>query len=215
MSKIRVLIVDDQKMVREGLKLILEKYDQFDFVGEASNGFEAISLVKKHLPDVVLMDLRMPEMNGIDATLRIRKSYENVKILILTTFNEQDLILKALQSGANGYVLKDSGGDEIVKAIQTILEGHIMLQPEVTSELVKSLTTSANTASKVDQDLTEQLTAKEKEVGHLIRQGKTNKEIAAILEIKEGTVKNHVSSILLKCELGNRTEIAMLFKLST
>lgn len=212
MDNIRILIVDDQKMVREGLKLILEKYNRFEFVGEASNGFEAITLAKKTLPDVILMDLRMPEMNGIDATYRIKKQYPDMKILVLTTFNEQDLILKALQNGANGYVLKDIGSEEIVKAIDTVLTGHIMLQPEVTSELVKSMTAQKPDVSDERLEQIQQLTAKEREVASLISQGKTNKEIAAQLEIKEGTVKNHVSSILLKCELGNRTEIAMTFK---
>ena len=212
MDNIRIVIVDDQKMVREGLKLILEKYNRFEFVGEAANGFEAITVAKKALPDVILMDLRMPEMNGIDATYRIKKQFPDMKILVLTTFNEQDLILKALQNGANGYVLKDIGSEEIVKAIDTVLTGHIMLQPEVTSELVKSMTVQAHTENDFDETLLEELTAKEKEVVQLVTQGKTNKEIALQLFIAEGTVKNHVSNILLKCQLSNRTEIAMKFK---
>lgn len=211
MEKVRVLIADDQKMVREGLKLILEKYKRFDFVGEACNGFEAITQAKKQLPDVILMDMRMPEMNGIDATLRIKQHNPQVKVLILTTFNEQEMILKAIQNGASGYVLKDIGGAEIVKAIDTVLSGHIMLQPEVTSELVKGLDTSAYTKAP-KHNLKSVLSHKEFEVATLVGQGKSNKEIAALLGIKEGTVKNHVSSILLKCEVGNRTEMALLFK---
>lgn len=213
MDRIRILIADDQKMVREGLKLILEKFDRFDFVGEASNGFEAITQVKKLLPDVVLMDMRMPEMNGIDATLRITQNYPQVKVLILTTFNEQEMILKAIQNGASGYVLKDIGGAEIVRAIDTVLSGHIMLQPEVTSELVKGLSREQTALSKLPTEhLRSVLSQKEYEVAELIGKGKSNKEIAAVLGIKEGTVKNHVSSILLKCEVGNRTEIALLFQ---
>lgn len=211
MEKIKLLLVDDQKMVREGLRLILDRYEKFDFVGEASNGFEAIQMTKKHLPDVVLMDLRMPEMNGIDATFRIKKSTPHIKVLVLTTFNEQDSILKALQNGADGYVLKDIGGDEIVRAIEVVLSGEIMLQPEVTSMLVKAISPQSQKPDTSVETLNA-LSQKEKEVGKLVGKGKTNKEIADALGIKEGTVKNHVSSILQKCELGNRTEIALLFK---
>lgn len=211
MEKIKLLLVDDQKMVREGLRLILDRYEKFDFVGEAANGFEAIQMTKKHLPDVVLMDLRMPEMNGIDATFRIKKSTPHIKVLVLTTFNEQDLILKALQNGADGYVLKDIGGDEIVRAIEVVLSGEIMLQPEVTSMLVKAISPQ-NQKADTSVETLNALSQKEKEVGKLVGKGKTNKEIADALGIKEGTVKNHVSSILQKCELGNRTEIALLFK---
>lgn len=210
MSKIKLLIVDDQKMVREGLKLILDRYERFECVGEAENGFEAITLAKKLRPDVVLMDLRMPEMNGVDATYRILQSNSEIKVLILTTFNEEAYILKALEYGASGYVLKDIGGDEIVKAIETVLKGHIMLQPEVTSNLIKTLS-----LGKKDKPLSFDpcdLTLKEREIGNLIAKGKTNKEIALLLSIKEGTVKNHVSSILLKYGLSNRTEIALRFQ---
>lgn len=211
MDKIKLLLVDDQKMVREGLRLILDRFQKFDIIGEATNGFEAIQMAKKHLPDVILMDLRMPEMNGIDATFRIKKSNPHIKVLVLTTFNEQDLILKALQNGADGYVLKDIGGDEIVRAVDVILSGEIMLQPEVTSMLVKAISPQTQKPD-TSIEILNALSQKEMEVGKLIGKGKTNKEIAELLGIKEGTVKNHVSSILQKCDLGNRTEIALLFK---
>ena len=205
MNKSKILIVDDQKIVREGIRLLLGQYQDLEVVGEGTNGFDAINQCRKLCPDLILMDLRMPEMNGIDSLIHILKENSKVKILILTTFNEQDLIYKALEHGASGYILKDIGSKEMYESIKTVLQGKIMLQAEVTSEFVKKVVPRYQEPCKDKENLSK----KEMEVAKQIALGGSNKQIASLMGITEGTVKNHVSNILSKWQLVNRTHIAL------
>ncbi len=213
--KIKLLLVDDHTVVLRGLQFFLCTQKDFEIVGEAQNGKEAIEMVEQYLPDVVLMDLVMPVMDGIEATAYITKNHPAVKVLVLTSFSDQDYVLPALQAGASGYLLKDMKPDQIVEAIRGAYSGNIQLHPDVTQKLmfqaasqVSAPKTQPEETSAPAQPL-EQMTKREKEVLSLIAQGLSNKEIASVLHIAEKTVKTHVSSILGKLNLADRTQAAL------
>ena len=197
---IKVLIVDDQALIREGLNMMLSLYDEIKIVGEATNGKEAIETLGEEDVDLILMDIRMPIMNGVEATKIIKERYPHIKIIILTTFNEDEYIFEGLNNGADGYLLKDIGSQELVNNIKAVYNGDMLFHGEVAK-------TIANTVrGKKD------LTPREMEIAQLVSMGKNNKEISQILYITEGTVKNHITNILAKLELRDRTQLALLMK---
>ncbi|MEY8415128.1 two component transcriptional regulator, LuxR family [Tissierella praeacuta DSM 18095] len=209
---IKVLIVDDQSLIREGLNMMLSLYDTIFIVDEATNGKEAIEILGREEIDLILMDIRMPVMDGVEATKQIKENYPNTKVLILTTFNEDEYIFEGLKSGADGYLLKDISSKELVKAIETVYRGNTLLQSDVAKKMIKSIGDKVNIQDSVDNTIFKELTKKEYEIALLIGEGKSNKEIGKILYIAEGTVKNHITKILSKLELRDRTQLAVLIK---
>ena len=199
---IRVMIVDDHDIVRGGLVNMMDAFDDLSLVGEASNGEEALRLCETLLPDVILMDLVMPVMNGVTATQHIHETYPDVRIVVLTTYKEEELVQGALQAGAMSYLLKDVSIDELAAAIRNAYAGRATLAPEATQALISA----ATRPPQVGYDLTE----REREVLALIVKGSSNREIADQLVISHSTVKNHVSSILSKLNAANRAEAVAL-----
>ncbi|QOR67273.1 response regulator transcription factor [Cytobacillus suaedae] len=202
---IKVLIADDHHVVRRGLLFFLKTQKEIEIVGEATNGKEAVELVEQLKPDVILMDLVMPEMDGIEATKMIKEKHPDIHILILTSFSDQDHVIPAIQAGATGYQLKDIEPDELVKAIKAVYNGDSQLHPKVTAHVMTHLLKG----DKKESNLLDELTRRELEVLAEIAKGKSNKEIASSLVITEKTVKTHVSNILAKLELADRTQAAL------
>lgn len=199
---IRVLVVDDHAILREGICSLLERYDDIAVVGEAANGSEALSRVDALRPDIVLMDLAMPEMDGLEATRRLRKSHPEVKVLILTQHDNQEYIAPALQAGAVGYVLKRSGGREVIAAIRQVYEQGAFLAPGVAAEIIRDYT-AGPTGSWPHARLTE----REREVLQLVVAGKSNKEIAQQLVISPKTASVHRTNIMEKLGVRNSAEL--------
>lgn len=209
---IRLVIADDQRLMREGLAMIFEFEEDFHVLGSAANGEEAVQLVQQHRPDVVLMDIRMPVMDGIEGTRRILSIAPDTKILMLTTFNDKELILSALESGAKGYLLKDMPSETIIQAIHTVYRGGVVMQPDVTRNMLSELRKQQQQiriAAKEDEKKLSSLSVREREVLELLGNGYNNKEIATRLYISEGTVKNHISAIIRKLDLRDRTQAAL------
>ena len=206
---IKVLIVDDQNLIREGLAMMLSLYDTVTLVGIANNGQEAIVALEGQDVDLILMDIRMPVMDGVEATRIIKERYPNVKVLILTTFNEDEYIFEGLKNGADGYLLKDISSEELVKAIETVYQGNILLQPDIAKRMVDSIYKKDRESKK---DILKNLTKREYEIALLVGEGRSNKEISNKLFITEGTVKNHITKILDKLEVRDRTQLAILIK---
>ncbi|SEM18320.1 DNA-binding response regulator, NarL/FixJ family, contains REC and HTH domains [Mesobacillus persicus] len=202
---IRVLIADDHHVVRRGLVFFLRTQQNLEVIGEAGNGKEAVQLAKSLKPDVILMDLVMPEMDGIEATKLIKEHHPEMKIIILTSFSDQDHVIPALEAGASGYQLKDIQPDDLVSAIKKVMEGENLLHPKATSHLLANLSTKGNQ----DKKRFEELTKRELEVLREIAKGRSNKEIASALFITEKTVKTHVSNLLAKLEVADRTQAAL------
>ena len=210
-DRIRVLIVDDHAMVRQGLRTFLELQDNselpIEVIGEAANGKQAVELARHTQPDIVLLDLVMPEMNGIQATPRILECSPNARIIILTSFGEEEKVLPAIRAGAQGYLLKDIPPNELVHAIREAYRGKIQLHPEIASKLI-----SAMQDVNINRAITTSdggLTEREQEVLSLIADGLSNRDIAAKMFISEKTVKTHVSNILNKLHLEDRTQAAI------
>jgi DNA-binding NarL/FixJ family response regulator len=207
---IRIMIVDDQSVIREGLKMILKLNKEFSVVCEAENGFEALEMLNSHIIDVVLTDIRMPKMDGLEIAKRIRKLYPNIKIIFLTVFNEKEYLLKGLQYGINGYLLKDSSAEDIIRSIKEAVNNNILIDPEAAATLVNILEKNHSSNSDI-KDIETLLTDREIEICRLVCEGKRNKEISDILFISEGTVKNYMSKILKKVELTSRTQLSLFF----
>ncbi|URZ01028.1 response regulator transcription factor [Clostridium felsineum] len=207
---IRVMIADDQTIVREGLKKILSLDDSIEVLCEAENGYEVIENLNKHMVDVILMDVRMPKLDGIKTTKLVKKQYPKVKIIILTTFDEDNYIFDGIKNGISGYLLKDSEIDYILKSIKEAYEDKMMFDPVVTSKLVNALNLS-NKTNKKENILLDSLTEREKEITKLVVNGNSNKQISEILFISEGTVKNCISKILKKLNLERRTQLSALY----
>jgi len=205
-EKTRILIVDDNKDVLYGLKIILE-LENFEITGLCTNAKEAIEFLEKRNADVVLMDIRMPVMDGIEGTFNIKVRFPNVRVIILTTFCEEDYIKKSLSFGADGYILKSSDAKHIVNSILSVLDGKVVMDREIAlyiSDVLKR-------TSKQLLEKTQNLSERELEIAKLISQGYSNKEIATMLFISEGTVRNYITSILQKLNLKNRTQIAVYY----
>jgi two-component system, NarL family, response regulator DegU len=201
MSAIKVLIVDDHNLVREGLKAVFDQGDEVEIVGEAGSGEEALEMVDKVGPDVILMDISMPGMNGIQATKLIREKHTDAKIVMLTMLDQEGYVYEAVKAGATGYMLKNTSSDDLVHAIQTVYEGKALLHPDATAQLLKEFVTLADNKAK-DYGLS----SREMEVLQLLSEGNTNKEIAKALWISEQTVKTHVAHIFDKLGTSDRTE---------
>ena len=204
MSMIRVLIADDHKMVREGLRRILEFDGEIQVIDEADNGEECIKKIRSSKPDIVLLDINMPVMNGIEALQEIRKKKLKTKVIILTIHNEIEYLLRAVDIGIDGYILKDSDAHELIRAVTSVYEGDKFIQPSLIPLLNSKLI-----ARDLDAERLEQLSKREIEVLKLVAVGMFNKEIGVELGISERTVKNHLSSIFKKIDSSDRTQAAV------
>ena len=203
-SPIRILIVDDHAIVRKGIRALFRNLSEIEVVGEAENGREAIAAVERLQPDVVLMDLLMPEMDGIEATGRVMDQHPDVRILVLTSFAGEDRVFPAIKAGALGYHLKDSSPEELVQAIHQVHRGESSLHPIIARKVLQELSRPSERPPTQDP-----LTPREVEVLQLVAQGRSNQEIADLLVISETTVRTHVSNILNKLHLASRTQAAL------
>jgi DNA-binding NarL/FixJ family response regulator len=216
---IRVVLVDDQTLVRQGIRLLLEIEPDIQVVGQAANGREALQCVETLHPDVVLMDVRMPVMDGVAATREICARYENVGVIILTTFEEDEIVFAGLQAGARGYLLKDISSEEMAVAVRKVAAGEALIQPSLTRKVLAEFTRLASAAHPAPEanpkpeqaggSLTEPLTDRELDVLRALAAGFSNREIAERLVITEGTVKNHVSSLIAKLEVRDRVQAVL------
>jgi DNA-binding NarL/FixJ family response regulator len=211
--RITVVIVDDDALVRAGLAMILRGAPDIDIVGEAGDGAEGLTLVERTSPDVVLMDIRMPRMDGLEATSRLARLANRPAVIVLTTFDADEYVVRALRDGATGFLLKDTPPAMIVDAVQRVAEGEPMLSPSVTAQLIRQIsdaaTTSAAERTRVARARLAQLSDREQEVATAVGEGKANAEIATDLYMSVATVKAHVSHILTKLDAANRVQIAI------
>lgn len=206
---IKVVLADDQSILTEGLKMILNKENDINICGIANNGKEAYELSLWHKPDIVLMDIKMPVMNGVEATKRIKNDIPETKVIVLTTFNDDEYIYDALRNGASGYLLKDASPDKIAEAIRAVYSGGALIQSNVAVKVIDKFNEMAkNTLKQVDPKL-QLLTDREVDICRLVGAGRNNKEIAHELFLSEGTVKNHITKILTKLEFRDRTQLAI------
>ena len=205
-DKIKVLIVDDHKVVRQGLRTFLELQEDVCVVGEAEDGQSAVEMVRQLSPNVVLMDLVMPHLDGISATRQVKSLGPDIKVIALTSFTEDDKVFPAIQAGASGYLLKDVSPDDLVDAIRAAYRGEARLHPDIARKLMEQVAQRADAAR---EPLTEDITERERDVVRLVAQGRSNQEIARELVISEKTVKTHVSNILGKLQLQDRTQLAI------
>lgn len=207
---LRLLLVDDQALFREGLRTLLSLVPDFTIVAEAKNGLDAVELARRHQPDVVLMDLRMPGLGGVEATRQIRQQKPAPHVLVLTTFDHDEEVFTALAAGAIGYLLKDVPSEKLADAIRCAARGESALEPGVASKVVHEFTRlQEKQQRRAHQPLIEPLSARELEVLEQLATGRSNKEIAAHLAIAEGTVKNHMSQVLAKLDVLDRTQAAL------
>jgi DNA-binding NarL/FixJ family response regulator len=209
-SSIRVLLVDDQEIVRRGLTTILKYAPGIEVAGEAGDGEEAVSLAHALQPDVVLMDLKMPRLGGIPATRRICAELPDTQVIILTTYDTDDLVFEGIKAGAKGYLLKDAASETLVEAVRGVMRGESRIDPSVARKVLNEFQRVATEAparpARIEADaLIEPLTPREEEVLHLLAEGLSNKEIGARLHLTEGTIKNYVSNIIAKLQANDRT----------
>jgi DNA-binding NarL/FixJ family response regulator len=206
---VRVLLVDDQALFREALGTLLSVRDDIEVVGEAADGQQALRQAASLAPDVVLMDLRMPVLDGIAATRRLRVDQPDIRVLALTTFDDDEDVFAALRAGAVGYLLKDVSSERLVEAVRAAARGESVLQPSVAAKVVARFAELDDSPVPATQPLVVPLTDRELEVVGLMAQGRSNREIAAALFLAEGTVKNHVTNVLAKLEARDRTQAAL------
>jgi DNA-binding NarL/FixJ family response regulator len=209
--RIRVLLVDDDALVRAGLRMILSSSEEIEVVGEAADGADAVASVRAHRPDVVLMDIRMPGMDGIAATAALRHLAEPPHVIVLTTFEADEHVLSAIRAGADGFLLKDTAPADIVQAVRLVAAGEAMLSPSVTRTLLSHLGNDETAdRRRVAAERLRSLTDREREVATAVASGASNAEIAASLFMSEATVKAHVSRLLTKLAVANRVQVAIL-----
>ncbi len=206
---IRIMIVDDQSLIRDGLAMILNLRPELEVVGTASDGDEVVQKVKQLQPEIILMDIRMPRMNGVEGTRLVREKFPYIKVLMLTTFSDSELIFEALEQGASGYLLKDMETDAIAQAILTVHSGGVVLPQDITAQIIEELKKTKVAVECNPPEQLKQLTEREVDVLRAIGLGLNNKEIAEKLFITEGTVKNHVSNLISELELRDRTQAAI------
>jgi DNA-binding NarL/FixJ family response regulator len=206
---IRLLLVDDQRLMREGLRTLFELEADIEVVGEAANGQDALESYDTLAPDVVLMDIRMPEMDGVQATRQLLTRWPGAKVIILTTFDDDENVFEGLRAGALGYLLKDVSGQELAEAVREVDRGGALIQPSVARKVLTEFSRIAPLAQRVETRLPEPLSDREREVVKLLAEGLTNREIARQLHLAEGTVKNYVTSILGKIGARDRTQAAI------
>lgn len=203
----KILLCDDQTVIRDGLEMLLQLEKDFQVVGSAQDGFEALELTVAKQPDLILMDLKMPGMNGIEATREIRKKFPHIKILILTTYDDDEWFFDAIRAGASGYLLKDTPRQKIIEAIRGTMAGKSFVDPAVAGKLLNQVSSNQTQPASVLKD---KLTERELDVLHLLAKGMSNSDVAAQLHLSEGTVRNHVSAILEKLGVSDRTQAAII-----
>lgn len=209
MKPIRVLLADDQALFREGLRTLLSLQPAFEVVGEAANGEEAVAGARQLQPQVVLMDLRMPVLGGVEATRRIRAMNPSCRVIVLTTFEDDEEVFEALRAGAAGYLLKDVASEKLMEAIRAAARGESFLQPSIAAKVVAEFNRLSQPRTPASLKLVEPLSQRECEVLRQLAGGKSNKEIAATLHLAEGTVKNHMTNVLGKLGVMDRTQAAL------
>ena len=208
---IKILLADDQALFRDGLRILLSTQPDIEVVGEAANGEETLRLAAKLRPDIVLMDMRMPILDGVEATRRLSETQPDCRVIVLTTFDDDELVFEGLRAGAVGYLLKAVSTPRLLEAIRAVARGESMLDPSVTAKVVAEFTRLANQTSR-PAELVNPLSEREVEVLRLVARGATNHEIAATLFIAEGTVRNHLTNILGKLGVSDRTQAAVKAK---
>ncbi|EKN71705.1 two component LuxR family transcriptional regulator [Neobacillus bataviensis LMG 21833] len=201
----KVLIVDDDALIRDGLKILIELEEDFEVTGTASNGQEAFEKCQKKRPDLVLMDIRMPTMDGVLGTKLIKQHFNNIKVVILTTFKDDNYIKEAIKSGAEGYILKNQPADSIIESLRAVSKGNIVLEKEVASALSTMLKDEKKPRLKLD------ISTRELEILELISEGLSNKEIAERIYLSEGTIRNYTTGLLEKLKLRDRTQLAIFY----
>jgi len=206
-SKIRILIADDQAITRSGLKVMLSQQEVFELLAEAANGEETIALAEKLQPDIILMDLRMPGVNGIEATRQIHRTSPQIRILVLTVFDDDTSVFPAIRAGAHGYLLKDADQETLIHAIQTVAGGGAIFSPGIAQRVLGFLSALPQNAPR---EIFDELTPREKEIIELIAQGKTNAEIAAALFLSPKTVSNYIANVLLKVQAADRAKLMLM-----
>ena len=206
---IRILLVDDQRLMREGLRTLLELEPDLDVVGEAEDGQQALLAYEELNPTVVLMDIRMPVLDGVQATRRLLARWPDAKIIILTTFDDDQYVFEGLRAGSLGYLLKDVSGEELSEAIRTVAEGGALIEPSIARRVLAEFSRLAPAGPQAAGRLTEDLSECEAEVLRLLAKGLTNRQIAERLFLAEGTVKNYVSAVLQKLGVDDRTQAAL------
>jgi two-component system response regulator DevR len=205
MGRQRILIVDDHEVVRMGLRALLERYPNFEVVAEASNGKEALEKVDIHQPDIVVLDIRLPGMSGVEVCQQITTRHPESNVIMLTSYAEDEMLFAAIRAGAAGYVLKQIGGDDLVRAIESVGRGEALLDPTLTQRVFEQVRKAQR---EEEASAFSELTNQEMQVLRLVSEGKTNREIAEALYLGEGTVRNYVSNILSKLGVSNRAEAA-------
>jgi len=203
----RILLCDDQAVIRDGLEMLLNLEKDFQVIGVAQDGAEAVDLAAQKQPDLILMDLKMPIMSGIEATREIRTKFPNIKILVLTTYDDDEWVFDAIRAGASGYLLKDTPRQKIVEAIRGTMDGKSFVDPAIAGKLLNQVASKQTQPTSI---LTDKLTERELDVLRLIAKGINNSEIANQLHLSEGTVRNHVSAILEKLGVSDRTQAAVI-----
>ena len=208
---IKILIADDQELIRESLKIVLDMNKDMEVIGLAENGHKVLDLLKKTVPDIILMDIRMPELDGVLCTKNVKEKYPDVKIIILTTFDDDEYVYYALKYGASGYLLKGCSVQELTAAIHKVMSGSSILNPNVINKVVKLFNQLAQTniAMEVDDKDVKELSKTERNIAHFVGHGLSNKEISEKLSLSEGTVRNGLSSALSKLHLRDRTQLAI------
>ncbi|MCR5775994.1 MAG: response regulator transcription factor [Lachnospiraceae bacterium] len=208
---INVMIADDQQLIRESLKIVLNTEEDISVSGVVGDGDEVLEALKRTAPDVILMDVRMPKMDGVACTKLVKENYPDVKIIILTTFDDDEYVYDAIRFGASGYLLKGISTEELVKAIKVVYQGQAMLNPDIASKVLKffSSVQHDNTTIAVDEELASELNENEWKIIKEVAKGHSNKEISEILSFSQGTVRNYLSTILEKLGLRDRTQLAI------
>ena len=204
MKKIRLLVVDDQTVVREGLAAILTNYSDIEVIGQAADGIQAVEIIKKEKPDVLLLDMMMPNQDGLTTIPKVREVSPNTRILVVTAYAENDLVYQAIKAGALGYILKDATRDQLLQAVRDVDQGRASLQPSIAVKLIQEINHPTELTYTADP-----LTRRELETIRLIARGLSNQEIAEKLVVNERTIAKYVSSILDKLQLANRTQAAL------
>jgi DNA-binding NarL/FixJ family response regulator len=206
---IRILLVDDQRLMREGLRILLDLEPDLEVVGEVGDGRAAVEIFPELLPDVTLMDIRMPEMDGVEATRRILTHHPGARVIILTTFDDDEYVFEGIRAGALGYLLKAASGEELATAIRTVAKGGALIEPSVARRVMAEFARLSHPSEQTQAKLLDPLSEREIEILKLLAQGFTNREIADRLYLAEGTVKNYVSSLMQKLSVRDRTQAAL------
>ena len=211
---IKILIADDQELIRESLKIILSTNNEFEVIDTVESGKEVVESIRRHIPDIILMDVRMPDMDGVQCTKFVKEVYPEIKVIVLTTFDDDEYIFSALKYGASGYLLKGVSLDELTSAIKTVLQGGAIFNPNVASKVTKIFSEMAKNnivAERIHDEDLPNLSDTEWKIIQQVSQGLSNKEIAEILKFTEGTIRNYLSVILDKLQLRDRTQLAIWY----